>query len=60
MATVAIDGSYNAGLLAVQILAVSDESLAEKILQYKQDMPKAIAEANKKAQELLIPLNPSC
>lgn len=32
VATVAIDGAQNAALLAVQILAVSDESVREKLL----------------------------
>jgi 5-(carboxyamino)imidazole ribonucleotide mutase len=35
VATVAIDGARNAGLLAVQILAVSDSALREKFLQFK-------------------------
>ena len=35
VATVAIDGSVNAALLAVQILAVSDEALSEKFKAYK-------------------------
>ena len=32
VATVAIDGAANAALLAIQILAVSDEELAEKLM----------------------------
>ena len=32
VATVAIDGAANAALLAIQILAVSDEDLAEKLM----------------------------
>jgi 5-(carboxyamino)imidazole ribonucleotide mutase len=35
VATVAIGGAKNAGLLAVQILAVADESLREKMIEYK-------------------------
>jgi len=35
VATVAIDGAVNAALLAVQILAVSDEALAERLAAYK-------------------------
>ena len=31
VATVAIDGAHNAALLAVQILSVSDETLARKL-----------------------------
>ena len=36
VATVAIDGSYNAALLAVQILAVSDSAMAAKVDAHRQ------------------------
>ena len=36
VATVAIDGAANAALLAVQILALSDSALAEKLDEYKK------------------------
>ena len=35
VATVAIGGARNAGLLAVQILAVGDPGLMQKFLEYK-------------------------
>ena len=38
VATVALDGAKNAGILAAQILAVSDKNLSEKIKQYKTDL----------------------
>jgi len=38
VATVAIGGAKNAGLLAVQILAISDAALLEKMLAYKSQM----------------------
>lgn len=38
VATVAIDGALNAGLLAIQILAVSDQDLKDKLKAYKEDM----------------------
>lgn len=38
VATVAINGAKNAGLLAVQILAVSDKSLEEKMISYKKKL----------------------
>lgn len=38
VATVAIGGAKNAGLLAVQILATSDEALRERIIAYKARM----------------------
>lgn len=38
VATVAIDGALNAGLLAIQILAVSNQDLKDKLKAYKEDM----------------------
>ncbi|HWI58267.1 MAG TPA: 5-(carboxyamino)imidazole ribonucleotide mutase, partial [Bacillota bacterium] len=35
VATVAIDGARNAGLLAIQILAVGDANLQKKVLEFK-------------------------
>lgn len=48
VATVAIDGAENAAILAVQILAVSDEVLAEKLKQMKVDMENAVLEKDRK------------
>ena len=42
VATVAIDGAENAAILAVQMLALSDEVLAEKLTQMKIDMENAV------------------
>jgi len=46
VATVAINNSYNAGLLAVQILAAGgtkkDEKLLKKMAQYKQNLRKKV------------------
>jgi 5-(carboxyamino)imidazole ribonucleotide mutase len=36
VATVAIGGGRNAGLLAVQILAATDDALRDKVLRFKQ------------------------
>ena len=46
VATVGINGALNAALLAVQMLAVNDEALQQKLLQYKEDLKKKIVEAN--------------
>lgn len=46
VATVAIDGSYNAGILAVQMLALADETLAKKLVDFKADQVKNIEKAN--------------
>ena len=44
MATVAIGkpGARNAGLLAVQILATSDEELAKKLDMFKAEMARGV------------------
>lgn len=44
VATVAIDGSKNAALLAIQILALSDNGLAQKLQDFKKNMADRIAE----------------
>lgn len=46
VATVAIDGAANAALLAIQILAVSDESLAKKLDDARVEERKKILEKN--------------
>jgi 5-(carboxyamino)imidazole ribonucleotide mutase len=46
VATVAIDGSVNAALLAVQILAVSDEGLADKLKAYKEAAADKVRKAD--------------
>ena len=43
VATVAIDGAENAGLLAVQILALGDAALSAKFAEYKVKMAEAVA-----------------
>lgn len=46
VATVAVDGAENAGLLAVHILAVKYSTLKEKLKQHKEDMKAAVIEKN--------------
>ncbi|MBR1668572.1 MAG: 5-(carboxyamino)imidazole ribonucleotide mutase [Bacteroidaceae bacterium] len=46
VATVAINGALNAGILAVQMLALSDEALAEKFTNYKEGLRQKIEKAN--------------
>lgn len=46
VATVAIDGAKNAGLLAVQMLAISDDELRDKFINYKKDMADASMRKN--------------
>lgn len=51
VATVAIDGAKNAAILAVQMLAISDEGLAQKLVQMKKDMVDGVVKNDKKLQE---------
>lgn len=48
VATVAVDGARNAGILAVQILAASDSSLASRLEEFKQQMAAKVEERSKK------------
>ncbi|MEI6079965.1 MAG: 5-(carboxyamino)imidazole ribonucleotide mutase [bacterium] len=47
VATVAIDGSKNAALLAIQILALDNDKLKKALLGYREKMKEAILKANK-------------
>ncbi|MBQ7070886.1 MAG: 5-(carboxyamino)imidazole ribonucleotide mutase [Ruminococcus sp.] len=51
VATVAVDGAKNAAILAIQILALSDEVLATKLLKAKQDMLNGVIAKDKALQE---------
>jgi 5-(carboxyamino)imidazole ribonucleotide mutase len=44
VASVALNGAKNAGILAAQILSVSDNSIRDKILQYKHDLKEEVIE----------------
>lgn len=53
VATVALDGAANAGILAAQILAVGDDKLLERIISFKEDLKlkviNSIAEVESKS-----------
>ena len=51
VATVAIDGGENAGLLAVQILALKYPELAEKLYAHKEKMKQDVIEKNNKIKQ---------
>lgn len=53
VATVAIDGAENAGLLAAQMLAINDDSLFAKLQEKKEKMRQKVMEKDKKLQEKL-------
>lgn len=52
VATVGINASMNAALLAVQILASGDESLQTKLIDYKEGLKKKIVKANEELKEV--------
>ena len=53
VATVAIGkaGATNAGILAAQILGLSDESIAKKLVVHKEKLAKGVETKSKKLQE---------
>ena len=53
VATVAVNGADNAGILAVQMLALSDSSLSEKLEQFKAGMVTEVLKKDAKLQEEL-------
>lgn len=52
VATVAIDGAQNAAILATQILALTDDTIMQKLVTYKAGLKQKIVDANKKLAEL--------
>ena len=51
VATVAIGGSENAGILATQILALSDKDLAQKLKDYKKEMQAKVLKDDASIQD---------
>lgn len=46
VATVGVNGAQNAAILAVEMLALSDENLAARLEQYKEGLKEKIVKAN--------------
>lgn len=55
VATVAIGQARNAGLLAVQILAVSDKVLLQRLVAYKQALLQKVEQMDARVQERFAP-----
>ena len=53
VATVAINGALNAGLLALQILSIKYPEIKEKLYDYKKSMAEAVEKKDDKLQGLL-------
>lgn len=52
VATVAINGGKNAGLLAVQTLAAFDNELSKKVEAYKSNLEKSVIEKAEKLEQI--------
>ena len=47
VATVALNGAKNAGILAAQIVSAFDSSVLDRIVAYKQEMKELVLEKSK-------------
>lgn len=52
VATVAINGGVNAGILAVKMLAVSDDTILTKLKQYSEEMKQDVVKKDDKLKEI--------
>ena len=52
VATMALDGARNAGILAAQIIGTSDETVAQKLAQFKETLKDKVADMSR---QLTIP-----
>lgn len=51
VATVAIDGAYNAGLLAAQIIGVDDAELRARLVDYRRTLAEQVEAKDRRLQE---------
>lgn len=52
VATVAIDGGVNAGILAAKILATSDDELLARLKEYKEDLKDGVMKKKEKIENV--------
>ena len=52
VATVAINGGQNAGILAAKILATSDAALLERLKDYSRELKEQVEQKDAKLQEV--------
>jgi 5-(carboxyamino)imidazole ribonucleotide mutase len=52
VATVAINGAQNAAILAMQMMALGDEAIMQKLIAYKASLKKKIVKANEDLAKL--------
>lgn len=53
VATVAVNGAKNAAILAIQMLALSDDALADKLAESKKKMIDGVMEKDKNLQKMV-------
>ncbi len=51
VATVALDGAKNAGILAAQIIGASDKCTLDKVLVYKEGLKQKVIEGAKSVKK---------
>lgn len=51
VATVALNGAKNAGILAAQILGSADEGILQKVMDYKENLKKKVIEGAENLQK---------
>lgn len=52
VATVGINNSYNAGMLAIEMLSIKYPNIREKLIEYRKTMKKNFIEENEKGVDL--------
>lgn len=52
VATVGINAAKNAGLLAIQILALTDENLSKKLEEFKKGLENGVVKKNEKLENI--------
>jgi len=52
VATVAVNGAMNAAILAIQMMAIDDEALMQKMIDYKKNLKQKIVKVNKELSEV--------
>jgi 5-(carboxyamino)imidazole ribonucleotide mutase len=52
VATVGVNASQNAGILAAQIIATGDESVMKEIIKYRESLKKKIVQANEELKNI--------
>ena len=52
VATVALNGARNAGILAAQIIGASDAIIGDRLAQYKESLKEKVAEMSLEAQKI--------